>query len=73
MYSVAGSEMLGENAPFNPVTSYAKSKVLAERGLANLADSRFMDNVRSYLRITHAKPMGVKNYFCERRVRYAAS
>ena len=32
-----------------------------------------MDNVRSYLRITHARPTVVKNYFCERHVRYAAS
>jgi transposase len=32
-----------------------------------------MDNVRSYLRITQARPTVVKNYFCERHVRYAAS
>ncbi len=32
-----------------------------------------MDNVRSYLRITQARPTAVKNYFCERHVRYAAS
>jgi transposase len=32
-----------------------------------------MDNVRSYLRITQARPTVVKNHFCERRVRYAAS
>jgi DDE superfamily endonuclease len=31
-----------------------------------------MDNVRSYLRITQARPKVVKNYFCERHVRYAA-
>ena len=31
-----------------------------------------MDNVRSYLRITQARPTVVKNYFCERHVRYAA-
>jgi len=41
MYGAAGSEMLGENAPFNPVTPYAESKVLAERELTNLADSQF--------------------------------
>jgi hypothetical protein len=32
-----------------------------------------MDNVRSYLRITQARPKAVKNYFCEHHVRYAAS
>jgi nucleoside-diphosphate-sugar epimerase len=41
MYGAAGSEMLDENAPFNPVTPYAESKVLAERELANLANSEF--------------------------------
>ena len=41
MYGAAGSEMLDENAPFNPVTPYAESKVLAERELSNLADSEF--------------------------------
>jgi nucleoside-diphosphate-sugar epimerase len=39
--AAAGSEMLGENAPFNPVTPYAESKVLAERELSNLADTEF--------------------------------
>ena len=32
-----------------------------------------MDNVRSYLRITQARPKLVKNYFRERHVQYAAS
>ena len=32
-----------------------------------------MDNVRSYLRITQARPTVVKNYFCGRHVRYAAN
>ena len=32
-----------------------------------------MDNVRSYLRITQARPKMVKNYFRERHVRYAAT
>jgi nucleoside-diphosphate-sugar epimerase len=41
MYGAAGSEMLGENAPFHPVTPYAESKVLTERELAGLADSQF--------------------------------
>ena len=30
-----------------------------------------MDNVRSYLRITQARPRLVKNYFHERHVQYA--
>ena len=41
MYGAASCEMLGENAPFNPVTPYAESKVLAERELTILADSEF--------------------------------
>jgi nucleoside-diphosphate-sugar epimerase len=41
MYGAAGSEMLTEDADFNPVTPYAKSKVLAERELKLLADSNF--------------------------------
>lgn len=41
MYGAADAEMLGENAPFNPVTPYAESKVLAERELSNLADTEF--------------------------------
>ena len=32
-----------------------------------------MDYVRSYRRITQARPTVVKNYFCERHVRYAAT
>ena len=32
-----------------------------------------MDNLRSYLRITQARPKLVKNYFRERHVQYAAS
>jgi hypothetical protein len=32
-----------------------------------------MDNVRSYLRVTQARPKLVKNYFRERHVQYAAS
>jgi nucleoside-diphosphate-sugar epimerase len=41
MYGAAGSEMLTEEAPFNPVTPYADSKVLVERDLRSLADARF--------------------------------
>jgi nucleoside-diphosphate-sugar epimerase len=41
MYGAAGPEMLDENAPFNPVTPYAKSKVLVEKQLTGLADQNF--------------------------------
>lgn len=41
MYGAAGSELLDENAPFNPVTPYAESKVLVERQLTSLADQNF--------------------------------
>jgi nucleoside-diphosphate-sugar epimerase len=41
MYGAAGSEMLDESAPFNPVTPYAESKVLVERDLTALASSNF--------------------------------
>jgi nucleoside-diphosphate-sugar epimerase len=41
MYGAAGPEMLDEDAPFNPVTPYAESKVLVERELTSLADQNF--------------------------------
>jgi nucleoside-diphosphate-sugar epimerase len=41
MYGAAGSAMLDESAPFNPVTPYAESKVLVERELTALADQNF--------------------------------
>jgi nucleoside-diphosphate-sugar epimerase len=41
MYGAAGSEMLDESAPFNPVTPYAESKVLVERDLKDLAGPDF--------------------------------
>jgi nucleoside-diphosphate-sugar epimerase len=41
MYGAAGSEMLSEDADFNPVTPYAESKVLVERELTLLADANF--------------------------------
>ena len=40
-YGAAGEELLDESAPFNPVTAYGHSKVLAEHDLAELADERF--------------------------------
>ena len=39
--SAAGDDHLTEEAPFNPVTPYGESKVLAERDLALLADESF--------------------------------
>ena len=41
LYGAAGDGALDEDAPFNPVTPYAESKVAAERGLAELADDGF--------------------------------
>jgi len=41
LYGAAGQDLLDENAPFHPVTAYAKTKVLVERDLATLADDDF--------------------------------
>lgn len=41
LYGVAGDDLLDEDAAFNPVTAYGRSKVLVERDLASLADERF--------------------------------
>ena len=40
-YGAGGDELLDESAPFNPVTAYGHSKVLAEHDLAELANERF--------------------------------
>jgi nucleoside-diphosphate-sugar epimerase len=40
-YGAAGEELLDESAPFNPVTAYGHSKVLAEQALSELADAHF--------------------------------
>ena len=40
-YGAGGDGMLTEESPFNPVTAYGRSKVLAEQGIAQLADDKF--------------------------------
>jgi nucleoside-diphosphate-sugar epimerase len=42
LYGAASADdLLTESAPFHPVTAYGEAKVLAERGLSNLADDHF--------------------------------
>lgn len=41
MYGIAGEEALTEEAEFNPVTAYAKSKVLTEQAILPLAGEGF--------------------------------
>ena len=41
MYGIAGEEALTEDAEFNPVTAYAKSKVLTEQAILPLVDKNF--------------------------------
>jgi nucleoside-diphosphate-sugar epimerase len=40
-YGAAGDAILDEDAPFNPVTPYAESKIRVERDLLSMADDRF--------------------------------
>lgn len=47
VYGSAGDELVGEDAPLNPLTPYAESKVLVEGDLSALADDTFSP---SYLR-----------------------
>jgi len=41
LYGIAGEEAITEEAEFNPVTAYAKSKVLTEKSILPLSDSDF--------------------------------
>jgi nucleoside-diphosphate-sugar epimerase len=41
LYGAAAGRLLDEDAPFRPVTAYGRSKVLAERDIAKLADDTF--------------------------------
>lgn len=40
-YGASGENMIDEGAEFNPVTPYGRSKVLVERDVSKLADSKF--------------------------------
>ncbi|MEM1439237.1 MAG: SDR family oxidoreductase [Pseudomonadota bacterium] len=52
MYGKAGEDVLDETATFNPVTAYAKSKVMVERDVAAMAcdefSPTFMRNATAY-------------------------
>lgn len=52
MYGKAGDDILDENAAFNPVTPYAKSKVYVERDVSQMASDSFspcfMRNATAY-------------------------
>lgn len=58
LYGAGGDGILDEHAPFNPVTAYGQSKVLAEQGISKLADDSFSP---TYLR--NATAYGVSSRF----------
>jgi nucleoside-diphosphate-sugar epimerase len=41
LYGAAGDALLDKSAAFDPMSDYARSKILAERDIANLADDSF--------------------------------
>ena len=45
LYGAQGDAPIDETAPFNPVTPYGRSKVLAEAGIGALADDEFSPGV----------------------------
>ena len=51
LYGAADDALIDETAPFNPVSVYGRSKVLAERGISALADDDFSP---TYLRFATA-------------------
>jgi nucleoside-diphosphate-sugar epimerase len=59
-YGAAGDKMLTEEADFNPVTPYGESKVLAEKGLRELASDDFSP---TYLRSTTAYGISPRHRF----------
>jgi nucleoside-diphosphate-sugar epimerase len=59
-YGAAGDALLTEDAEFKPVTPYAHSKVLVEKGVAQLADSNFSP---TYLRNATAYGVSPRHRF----------